>query len=498
MIAMIVLRTAKEDNVSKSKLSFEQKMSNIVANVVFYRDVYDSSTLYAEFEIYKGTIVFTSIDSPMFNSYLRMTAIGLKYYDLTTMKMKDYIRDYFTVIAPAPSVEAFVRTAGSLRSGIEYDLHDDCGKVVSITPKGWSITTTSTKKFTTFPHMQAQDVPVNSDKSLIDLLAPYVNLKGDYLKLFAIWLAQSMSAGSHSCLLVSAERGSGKSYMSKTIRAILDPSTLDVTALPSKTENLSVILTNTYFVAFDNVSMISKDISDLLCSAITGATIAKRTLFSTNDLSVFKMHNTLIINGIALVPDESDLAERMILMKLKKLSGQKLKEERKLWAEFKKDKPEILGAIFSVLSSAMNIIDTLQLTSLPRMANSFVEMCAIAMAMGIPKEEFINIYDRNITTLNKERAHTPLVEAIREYMNSPLVTGRKAEDYANNLLTNIRDYYSGDKNLLPKSASAFSKRLKAERNVLDAIGFNVNIDDTPAKGTLIAIIKNKTATISEN
>ena len=379
--------------MGKSRLSIEQKLQNVLANVTFYKDVCDSSTLYSEFPIYNGTTVFVPIDSSLFDSYLRMTAIDLKYHDLTLTRMKDYARDYFTVIAPAPSVEAFVRTAGSLRTGIEYDLHDDNGRTVEITPDGWTINPTPSNKFVAFPHMQAQDLPVSSDKSLIDLLSPYVNLKGEYLKLFAIWLVQSMSAGDHSCLLVSAERGSGKSLLSKITREILDPSTLDVSMMPSKTEGLSVILTNAYFVAFDNVSVISKDISDLMCCAITGATIAKRALFTTNSMSVFRMHNTVIINGVALCPDESDLAERMLLMKLEKLSGDKIKEERKLWAEFKKDKSEILGAIFSVLSDAMNIIDTLQLTSLPRMANSYVEMCAIAMALGITQEEFIKIYD---------------------------------------------------------------------------------------------------------
>jgi hypothetical protein len=127
--------------------------------------------------------------------------------------------------------------------------------------------------------------------------------------------------------------------------------------------------------------------------------------------------------------------------------------------------------------------------NLPRMADSFIEMLAIALALGISESEFRRIYNANKRQLEAARIGSPLVTAVKEFMTT--ISGRKYSASAQAVFTAVHSAYSGDKTLLPASASHFSKRLDKEFSNLLKAGFRVNIDDTGAKGTQIEIIKKK-------
>lgn len=478
------------NNKTNSK-NFVEKVEKVLEDVDFFKDKNNPSIIYARYYILNNVEKLSSIDESEFKSYVRMVAMSYKYFKLSADDVVQYVKDYFTVVCIPPEIETNVRTAGNLNGTIEYALHDNNNNVVCVDENGWSIKQSSENHFLSFKHTLPQVEPVPANRSLFDLMKPYVNLSGDFFTLFIIWLVQIFSFSDHSAILLSADCGSGKTFLSRVVRAIVDPSRLDVTILPTKVSDLCTILTNSAFVSFDNISEIPKDISDILCTAITGASTTKRELYSTNSLSIFRMHNSIILNGIDVMPSESDLAERLILMKLPKINSNKRVNVDQLWKNFETDKPEILGAIFDTLSEAISIMDTISIKEMPRMASSYREMVVIAHVLGINQDEFARIYKDNIDQLNKNCATTPLVDAIREYMNSPLVNGRKAEALVSKIYAGVRNTYSGDKSTLPKSPSKFSQRLKAERNSLEAIGYTVNFDDTKSAGTMISIIKNK-------
>jgi hypothetical protein len=212
-------------------------------------------------------------------------------------------------------------------------------------------------------------------------------------------------------------------------------------------------------------------------------------LYTTNDVGVYKLKNTVIINGIEILPMQSDFAERCILMNLKKITEDSRISEHDLLQRFEADLPEIMGAIFTVLSKAMTMINTVKINRRPRMLDSYEEQLAVAAAIGVSAQDFENIYFDNIDALNKARAEIAIVEAVREYMHSPLVTGNQVEGTLAEIYAKIRDNYSGCKSDLPRSPSRFSRKLTAEFHTLYAAGLIVNIDPTPADATHIKIIK---------
>ena len=127
---------------------------------------------------------------------------------------------------------------------------------------------------------------------------------------------------------------------------------------------------------------------------------------------------------------------------------------------------------------------------MPRMADAFADMVAIALALGISEKEFREIYDDNVAKMNRLRSETPLVKAVKDLMTS--LNGKRAvEDTAENILELLKNNYTGDVNDLPADGSHLSRIADEEHQTLSDAGFRMNFDDTYSDATRIKIIKKK-------
>lgn len=462
----------------------------VVKNVDFFRDKNDMDKFYVEFKNCNGKTEFTSLTSEKFKGFLFSRAIELSDGEelLAPNDAINAIRHTLNYNQNYRHVDVYVRTAGTLRGGIEYDLQSADLKSVKITSNGWQISEKK-KKFVAGRNSLPQVTPIHTCKTPLDTLRPYVNLSGDAYLLFVIWIVQSFSRGNHPILLIVADRGSGKSTLSKMIKKIIDPANFDVTTIPDSKDDLRVLLNGSLVCCLDNASDITTAVSDLFCGAVTGTTMIKRSLYTNDDINVSTLHNILVINGIGVLPKRDDLRERMLMLNLKKLSPNQLKLETDIWEGFENDLPEILGSIFSTLSKAMLELQTMKANNLHRMADSFFEMIAIAKALGVSEEEFRNIHEQNRNALKSACSDSPLVKAVTEFMAT--VPGRKFTDKATVAYNKICSNFSGDKSLLPGSASHFSRCLYTESEKLDKVGFRAFVDDTKATSSEITILKKR-------
>lgn len=473
------------------------RLNGDLSGIEFYVDTNDPNVIYAEVVVdsigatsspYK---LFVDINDELFKSYLRQFLIP-EIEEATVSSIITEIKDVIGLGGNPDTITPRVRTAGTLSSGlIEYDINNSSRNYVKITPQGWRVTRKHKYKFLKRNTLGTQVVPKHTQNSLLELLNPFVNTNKKGLILFAAWLVQAFCVGNHSALLIMAEKGSGKSTLTKIARSIVDPSKLNATTMSEKKDDLFTMLSNSYFVAFDNTEELSVDTSNILCSAITGATMAKRKLYTTNELGVYQLHNTVIINGIDIIPTRSDLASRCLLLKLKAVGENNRKTDSDIQKNFNGVLPEILGAIFDTLSKAMSTINTINPKKMPRMAESYKEMLAIAVAMGVSEDIFEEIYFGNLDAIDKERKNITIVDAVIEYMEGPYVTGKKLQGTVTEIFNKVCTNYSGQKNKIAASASHFSRKLRQEYNVFYAAGYTVNFDNTDSKASRLEIIKNK-------
>lgn len=468
-------------------------VDSILDKTRFFVDRYDRYAIYAEYRKEKGCLEFYPIDSRDFESYLDVSYRDLsKSRKLPNMgEVFRYIKDEANYYENLDKVSPYTRVAGNLKDGIEYSLADHMHHIVSITDRGWKITEKTKHKFLSNGSNGEQVMPKRSNKSLLELLAPLVNLKGDDLRLFAIWLTQAFSCGSHYGVMLSAEQGSGKSSLTRTINLLVDPSDTDPPLMQTKLEDFQNYLANHYFACFDNVRNIPTEFSDTLCAAITGSTVVKRKLYSDRDEVRLKLHNTVVINGINIFPKESDLAERFLYFNLKKLPPSGRKTDYDLTKIFEKNRPLILGCIFDLLVKASKIIKKMQAEAPERMADAFTEMMAIAMALGLSKNEFRHLIAKNVEQLNAVCLPSPVVQAVVQYMDGPNAGKRKVVETATTFYNSVKANYSGDKADLFSRPAEFSKALKSEVGALMKAGFGCLVDDTGEANSMITVIRNK-------
>ena len=368
------------------------------------------------------------------------------------------------------AVELHTRFAGD-DDMYEYFFADENKKCIQIRANKVKFTKTPKYYFLQKRNTLPQTIPKKTDVGLYDLLRKYINLNDDDYKLFLTYLCQLfMYNTAHMICIISSEHGSGKSTFTRIIRRLVDPTRAENALVPKSIDDLLNHCANNNVVCFDNTKCLSNDESDVLCAAVTGATLPKRTLYTTSEETLLFLKNIVIINGINIIPKKSDFIERSLLFELQKMTTDKRKSENEFFSEFEKDKPFIMYRIFKTVSEAMKVKETLKLDKSHRMYDAFFDMCAIAVALGFDLEEYQEIFFENNKKLELAYAeNNSFVNAIVDYMqfvmNDRVFSATMTQAYRI-----IGKYYDGSD--FPKSASAFSRKLHEEESAIREMGYH--------------------------
>lgn len=433
--------------------------------VSFFTDKDNPLAVYVEYPLHNSAIAFEAINSRMFEAFL-----GYQYRALTGDRVIPDFSDLIVVkeqdvqYEQTSQVRIHHRVAGSLRKGqIAYFLSDPKWTTVLVKRCGWKIGGSKTLKFLKSPLDEAQTEP-KPGGDLFSLLRGYINLDDDDFKLFVIYLVQSFSrSSSHFAAVLSSDKGTGKTTLSKVVRAIVDPSKSSVAIMPSTESDLKTLLSNSYLVCFDNTATLSTKFSNILCAAITGSKDAKRKLYTDCDQIILNLHSMVLLNGIDIVPYKSDLADRTLLFELRAIPQAQRKTDAEFWGGFNRDLPLILGAIFDTLVNAMELLPTVAQEGLHRMADANEEMIAIAMALGMTQAEFQQLLSANNVKLQAAYAqNNPFVDAVVDYVRSR----GKVDAPAAKVYADFMNSVHSSHKYLPETPSHFSRKLNEEKDAL--------------------------------
>lgn len=459
----------------KNDIDEKEIMIEIINEVDFFVDETNESEVYVEFD-FGDHKEFSSVNSSRFRAFLntlfRDRTSEYKYVNFNALIS---VKKDETILI-GDKVKVYNRVAGN-ENRICFFLADKLWQSVIITPKGWRIRQQTTYKFLKKTNTHEQVLPKRcKDKTLDYFLKRFINLEEETYQLFKIVLIQYFFPNSsHYIAVISSEHGTGKSTITRLIRELIDPSVASISFIPDNIEEIKNHLANNKVVAFDNTKHQKDVVSDILCSAVTGSSFTKRTLYTTAEETILNVHNIVILNGINIVPNKSDLLERSILFELQKIPPNKRKTDKEFWEKFQKYKPYILGEIFSVISTALGIRQNLSLEKTHRMSDAYTDMVAIAMALGYTEEEFSNIFYANREKLEKAYSEgNYFVSSIVEYMEYR--NEKSIENTMTYIYQLIKDFKRGDIKYFPKSASAFSRKLKEEESALKLAGYKIYID----------------------
>jgi len=221
-------------------------------------------------------------------------------------------------------------------------------------------------------------------------------------------------------MVIIGQQGSIKSTQSGLMKSIVDPSgdkiEDNLSHFPKTIDDLNIHLLHNSLVAFDNVSYVSDEISDVLCKAITGAGYPKRKYYTDSEETILKFQRKVILNGITVNVDNGDLAERSIQYFTQKVQGISRLTVQEVEAKFKQLLPDVLGQILVILQKSLqNYAQTKEeIKSLPRMADFAIWGESISQSLGNNKGEFLRLYklaiDQNNDMLNENNPIIPFLE----------------------------------------------------------------------------------------
>ena len=252
----------------------------------------------------------------------------------------------------------------------------------------------------------------------IEALLPFLNLstRNDFVLVVAWLLATLRAFGPYPLLAVSGEQGSAKTVLSKMLKALVDPNTAPVRALPRDERELMIAANNGYLLAFDNLSWLPPRLSDALCRLASGGSFAVRQLYTDDDEVLFQAARPLLLNGIEDVVSRPDLADRGIFLTLAPIGEEQRRSESELWREFERARPRILGALLDAVVHGLPRLPTVRLRSLPRMADFALWATACETALW-PAGTFTRAYDANRKAAIEEVIESdPVAVCVRKLM----------------------------------------------------------------------------------
>ncbi len=366
-----------------------------------------------------------------------------------------------------------------LKNGaIYYDLSDQDGQYVKITRKGWTIESNWVDNFVKGPGQLYQTCP-SKYRGNMPRLKEFVNLTDEDWIFFAAYLISCFLPDiQHPIINIKGSNGSGKSTLARIIKKLVDPSVNELENFQiGSQDNLVARIISTYYVAFDNLSNITKSQSDFLCMLVTSAAFSKRKMYTDVDLSSVKLEGPISLNGIVDIIRTPDLAQRCLFFETRVIDGRKRRTEREFWKAFEDSKPEILAGIFDVLCNAMAIKDEIHLAEHQRLADFHEWGYAIAEAMGGYGQQFLDAMKRNeIRQAQVSRDNNVLVQLMVDFLEdvdhwsgSLTLLYKCLKITIEGDITHQYDNYAQ----FPKDVSRMSKKLRELQSVLLTYGVSI-------------------------
>jgi len=227
----------------------------------------------------------------------------------------------------APERVVHVRVGG-LDERLYLDLGDATWRAVEIDATGWRVIDNPPVRFRRAAGMQGLPMPVSGGS--VETLRAFLNVKtdADFVLVVSWALSALRNRGPYPVIVLTGEQGSAKSTFSAILRALLDPNTAPLRALPREDRDLFIAASNGHVLAFDNVSGLPGWISDTLCRLATGAGFAVRQLYTDQDEVLFDAARPVILNGIEEIITRPDLADRAVFLTLQPIPEEHRRPEQ--------------------------------------------------------------------------------------------------------------------------------------------------------------------------
>ncbi len=429
-------------------------------------------------------------------------------YELKRKEFRDYLKEaFFKKYGKMPSTQALQDTINVLehraRANIKpvyvrigkkkkktyIDLGDNTRKAIRIDSEKINVVSKPSVYFRRPRGILELPEPAAVKKGIkvIENFMDTINASKTDQRLIIAWALSALkSSGPYPILVLQGEQGSGKSTIAKMLKLLIDPTIAPLRALPKNERDLAIYARNNWVLAFDNVSFIPSDISDAICRLSTGGGLSVRQLYTDTDEVIFDVTRPMILNGIGNIIYKNDLADRTLVVSMKRITDEDRRPEEELWKDFEKNRPKILSALAHGVRRAIRNLKKVDLPWYTRLADSLKWIVASEPAIFRKPGKFVAAYEKNRKNISFICLESdPLAAAIKNLINTD---GRGWRGEANDLLIKLEDQLPEEhkerilrEKSWPKAANSLSRRLKELAPILRVVDIEINFKRSPNK-----------------
>jgi hypothetical protein len=372
----------------------------------------------------------------------------------------------------APECIVHLRVGG-LDGRIYLDLCNQTWQAVEIDSQGWRVIDNPPVRFRRRAGMMPLPSPLSGGS--IKKLRRFLNVKSDhdFVLVVAFLLAALRPRGPYPVIGLNGEQGSAKSTCCAILKALLDPNTAPLRALPREDRDLFIAANNSHVLALDNVSGLPAWLSDTLCRLSTGGGFAVRELYTDQDEVLFDAVRPVILNGIEEVITRPDLADRALILTLEPIPEERRLPAQELWDTFEVARPLILGALLDAVALGLAMLPRTRLEKLPRMADFAVWVTACETVLW-PAGTFLAAYCSNRDNAIEDVLESDLVAvALRAFVAKRQDWVGTATELLGTLGSDVGEPQKKSKEW-PTSARALSGRLRRAATILRKVGVEID------------------------
>lgn len=388
----------------------------------------------------------------------------------------------------APERVVYARVGGH-DGKIYIDLCGTDWRVVEIGPDGWCVINDPPVRFRRAGGMLPLPIPQTGGS--VESLRKFLNVRsGDDFVLVVAWLLAALRhRGPYPVLVLTGEQGSAKSHLLKILRALIDPNSAPLRALPREDRDLFIAATNGHVLTFDNVSGLPPWISDSLCRLATGGGFAVRQLYTDQEETLFDACRPVGLNGIEDIVTRPDLADRALILALEAIPENRRRSEATIWTEFESERPGILGALLDAIVVGLQKLAETELTTLPRMADFALWATACESAIW-RTGTFAKAYSGNrADMIGGVIDNDPVATAVRTLMDELTVWTGTASDLLGALETIVGERVARSKSW-PSTPKSLAGQVRRAATFLRKLGIDISFDrEGKARTRVIRITK---------
>jgi len=317
----------------------------------------------------------------------------------------------------------------------------------------------------------------------LDTIWPLLNIPKEDRDLILAWVIECYRCDTpHPVLELIGEHGSAKSTTHKTLRTFIDPNKAMLRGRPKSVEDIYVAAGANHVVSLENLSGISPEISDALCTIATGGGAAGRQLYTNGEEHIIEAHNPVMLNGIGAVITRPDLLDRAVAICLPKIEQRMTAAEHR--EQLDRTAGEIMGALLDLFVRTLAKLPTVRIDAVerPRMADFAMLGEAMHQASGGTPGAWLERYvAHRQEAVQRTIDASPVAAACLEFVAG----GSRYAGTVKGLLERLERQSSATSiergDYWPKSPKGLADALRRAAPALRQLGVHVEIDGKPKR-----------------